>query len=150
MGGVYSPTLIFIRSDIMTLTNGIYIMGIDDVINNSEITEVDLTRIYGDNVESHLANASKKVYQIYHNSYRGLNQQRQVAFMDWWIEQDTTRQNIIRDAVIEYIRGALYSGIDLNIYISDKKAYSEHVIQTLRDGGLWFPQTINYEDEDIA
>jgi hypothetical protein len=121
----------------------------DDIINNSEITYDDLYDVFKEQIDKYLKLMSKRTYRVYHNSYKGLNRQRQIAFMDWWIQQDTNRQEVMREAIIEYVRGALMSGMDMNIYVNEKTPYTQDVIDILSQGELWFPQTIHYEDSDI-
>ena len=129
--------------------NGTYRIDIDDVLNNSEFTQTDLTNIFKEQVEANLKVISQRVNQIMFNAYRGLNKKRQIDFIKWWVEQETSRQNALRDAMIEYLRGVIYSGLDMNNY-DGGMTHSETVIDIMRDGDIWFPQTIEYEDDDIA
>ena len=129
--------------------NGTYRVEIDDVLNNSEFTQTDLTNIFKEQVEANLKVISQRVNQIMFNAYRGLNKKRQIDFIKWWVQQETYRQNALRDAMIEYLRGVIYGGLDMNNY-DGGMTHSETVIDIMRDGDIWFPQTIEYEDDDIA
>ena len=55
----------------------------------------------------------------------------------------------MREAIIEYIRGALYSGMDLREYTDQKPSYSVTVIDIFKENGLWVRAEIQYRDEDI-
>ena len=133
----------------MTTDNGQYLTTKNEVLNNSEFTEADLTDVYGEGLEFSLKLASRKTYNIMYSAYRGVNKGRQRLALNYMIAQDTTKQDTIRDATIEYIRGALSSGMDLKEYLVEKPNYSKSVIDILKQNDLWIVAEIQYQDEDI-
>jgi len=133
----------------MTLTNGQYIITKDEVIDNSEFTEADLTEVYGEAIEFYLINASKKTYNILYSAYRGVNKGRQRLALQYIINNDSDKQVTIREAIIEYIRGAMYSGMDLKEYLDVKPNFSHSVIDILKQDDLWIVAEYYYQDEDI-
>lgn len=134
----------------MELVNGQYLLTEDDVLNNSEFTSAELTEVFGEKLEYNLQNISRKTYRVMYNAYRGIHRERQVAWLDWYIQQEETRQNAMRDASIEYLRGAMYSGMDMKSYLGNEQSYSNGVIDILKENGLWILATVQYVDEDIA
>lgn len=133
----------------MKLVNDKYIIEEVDILDNSEITLEDLQDLYNNNIASNLFVASNKVYNIMYSAYRGLLRTRQVIALNYMIKQSTDLQNGMRDAIIEYIRGAVYSGIDLKQYESNENHYSKDVMNILRQNGLWILSTIEYQDSEI-
>lgn len=142
----------------MKLVNNQYMLELDDVLQNSEFEEVDLTEVYGDKMPYHLKSISRKVYSIMYNAYRGTSRDRQRKWLNWYIQQDTDRVEVMRDAMIEYLRGSLTTGMELLDYepsssIEERKAnvttYPPLVRDILRENGLWILSTVQYQDEEI-
>lgn len=133
----------------MTTDNGQYLTTKDEVLNNSEFSETDLTDVYGEELEFSLKLASRKTYNIMYSAYRGVNKGRQRLALNYMIAQDTIKQDAIMYATIEYIRGALSSGMDLKEYLAEKPNYSKSVIDILKQNDLWIVAEIYYQDEDI-
>jgi len=133
----------------MKLVNNQYLLEVDDVLNNSEFTQDDLNEVFGEQLKYNLENISRKTYRVMYGVYRGLYKERQKAYLDWYIQQDETRQNAMRDASIEYLRGAMYSGMDMQVYLGTTKAYSSTVCEILNESELLVYATIQYQDEDI-
>ena len=133
----------------MKLLNGKYLLETDDVLNNSEFDQTDLDDLFGEQVEYFLKSLSQKTYRVMYNAYKGVYPERQRIYIDWYI-QNQSKQDEIRDAEIEYLRGAIYSGMDMRIYVNDKKAHSEEVISILKESGLWFASFVNYCDDDVV
>lgn len=134
----------------MTLqSNGQYIINIDDVLNNSELTETELTEIYGERIDEHLINASNKIYNIMFSASPHFYRKRNADYIKYVIQNDTDKQNAIRAAIIEYVRGAWYSGMDLRAYENDKEQYSPFVKDILKENDLWIVSQIQYNDSDI-
>lgn len=131
------------------LDTGQYRIEENDIINNSEIMQEDLADLYDERVDMQLINASRKVYSVMYNAYRGIERERQRLALNYMIRNDTAKQDAIRDAIIEFIRGALLSGMDLNEYTGDAKYYSNSVKNILRENGLYVYGTISYRDEEI-
>jgi len=142
----------------MKLVNNQYEIEKDDILNNSEITNTDLTDVYGEKMEFHLKVASRKVYSIMYTVYGGKERERQYKVMRYMINNSKDMQRGIREAIIEYIRGALVSGMDLKDYlpsasIEERKenlaSYPPMVKNILEENGLWIKRQILYQDEDI-
>lgn len=143
----------------MKLVNGKYLLEINDVINNSEFNEEDLKEVFGEKIEYYLKNFSEKTYSIAYNAYRGIHRERQRIWLNWFIQQTDDRQNAMRDAQIEYVRGAVYSGMDLQDYLpsssieertTNKASYPPMLRNILYDNGLWVLSTIQYRDEELV
>lgn len=142
----------------MLLENDKYLLELDDVLNNSEFVTTDLTDVFGEKVKYYLKSFSMKTYSIMYSAYRGIHRERQKAWLNWFIQQDETRQDAMRDAAIEYIRGAIYSGMDMQDYLpsssveertKNEMVYPPMVRDILKENGLWILATIQYLDEDI-
>ena len=142
----------------MKLVNGKYLLEIDDVLNNSELTQTDLDDVFGEKVEYWLKSCSQKTYSIMYSAYRGIHRDRQRLWLNWFIQQADDRKDVMRDAAIEYVRGAVYSGMDMQDYlpsssieerVSNAAEYPPMLKNILRENGLWILATIEYLDEDI-
>ena len=129
--------------------NGEYYVTIDDVINNSEFTEEDLTSILGENIDKVLENLSARTYRVMYSAYNGWEQEQQKKELQYIINNNVSKQDTICDAIIEYIRGAVYSGLDLQVY-QGNKGYSQEVKDILYSGGLWIIAEIMADDENKA
>jgi hypothetical protein len=133
----------------MNLVNLEYQITKDEVIDNSEFSETELTDVYGGALDFHLKDASSKTYSIMYSAFPGINKERQNIAIRYMIGEDEKKQNGLREAIIEYIRGAMYSGMDLNLYLANGMAYSSEIINILKRNGLWIVAMIEYTDEDI-
>lgn len=135
----------------MKLVNNEYIIEIDDILNNSEIEEVDLTDVFGDNYKLNLAQLSQKTYRAMYSAYRGVYKEKQKKVLRYMINNSDEYKDVIMQSIIEYIRGAIISGLDLNDYVQDEiKRYPESVKEILRQGGLWVVSEITYREEDLV
>jgi len=126
--------------------NNEYIATIDDIVNNSEFTSEELVEVLGEGIEYHLSNMSKKTYRIMYSAYNGWNIEQQVLELQEIINNDEEKQQVILDAIVEYVRGAMYSGLDLQIYMGNK-GYSSELKDILRMGGLWIKGEILASDD---
>jgi len=126
-----------------------YLITKDEVIDNSEFTESDLNEVYGEALEFYLKNASSKTTSIMYSAFVGIDKQRQYAAIRYMLAQDATKVIGLRDAMIEYIRGAMYSGMDLNQYLQTGASHSVEVVNILKKHGLWIVAKIEYTDEEI-
>ena len=124
----------------------IFLVIIDDIVNNSEFTYDELVEVLGDGIEYHLSNMSKKTYRIMYSAYNGWNIEQQVLELQEIINNDEEKQQVILDAIVEYVRGAMYSGLDLQIYMGNK-GYSSELKDILRMGGLWIKGEILASDD---
>jgi len=129
--------------------NNEYLITKDEVIDNSEFSDNELVEVYGEAIDFYLKTASSKTYSIMYSAFIGINKERQYAAIRYMLEQDTTKVTGLRDAIIEYIRGAMYSGMDLNLYLGSGATYSPELVNILKKHGLWIVAKIDYADEDI-
>jgi len=159
LGRVYALPFILKRSEHMELVNGKYLIEVDDILNNSELTITDLNDTFGEQLEYWLKNLSQKTYRVMYSAYRGIHRERQRVWLDWFIQQSISRQEALRDAIIEYVRGSVYSGMDMQDYlpsnsIEERKAnkgiYPPHVREILKENGLWILATVQYLDEELV
>jgi len=130
-------------------TNNEYYIEIDDVLNNSEITEEDLNDTFGEQVENWLKTLSSRTYRVLYSAYKGWNIDQQVLELKYIINNNDDKKAIMMEAIIEYVRGAVYSGMDMNTYLG-KQGHSADVEYILRNGGLWFAGPILASEENKA
>jgi len=116
--------------------NNEYTVTIDDVIDNSEFSNSELVDVLGEGIEYHLTNMSKKTYRVMYSAYNGWNIEQQMLEMQEIINNNEDKQQVMLEAIVEYVRGAMYSGLDLQIYMGNK-GYSTELKDILRMGGLW-------------
>lgn len=143
----------------MELVNGQYLLEVDDVLNNSEFSDVELTDVFGEKTEFYLKSFSKKTYSIMYGAYRGIHRDRQRKWLNWFIQQDATLIDVMRDAAIEYVRGAVYSGMDMQDYLpsgsieerlANEAEYPPMLRDILKENGLWILSTVHYLDEELV
>lgn len=132
----------------MELENYEYYITKDDVINNSEFVETELTDVFGEKVDFFLKDISSKVYSIIYSAYRGVNKDKQYKGIRHLINNDTDKIAILQKAIIEYIRGEMAIGMGLNLYMN-KKHYSDEIISILKRGDMWIVAELTYREEDI-
>lgn len=145
----------------MNLVNNEYIIDQNDVINNSEIEETDLVEHFGEGYKFILAQLSQKTYRAIYSAYRGTDRIRQRKAIQYMIntgENSAELQLVVKQAIIEYVRAAIITGMDLDVYeraatpeerATNKVIHPRSVIEILREGGLWIPSPINYQDYEI-
>jgi hypothetical protein len=126
--------------------NNEYTITIDDVVDNSEFEQSDLADVFGEGIEYSLINISKKTYRVMYSAYIGWNIEQQRLEMQEIINDDEDKQQVMLEAIVEYVRGAVNSGLDLQIYLG-KQGYSDDVIDILRTGGLWIKGEIIAADD---
>ena len=129
--------------------NNEYTITISDVIDNSEFTDSDLVGIFGEGLEYNLTNLSKRTYRAMYSAYNGWNIDQQMLEMKYIINNDTDKKQVMLEAIVEYVRGAMYSGLDMQVYLGNK-GYSNEVKDILYNGGLWIIEEISAIDEDKA
>jgi hypothetical protein len=134
----------------MTLQdNGQYTITLDELLDETEFTNEDFTELYGEGLERGLINASNKVYNIMFSAAPNVYRKNNATYLNYLIQNSTTLQGAIKLAIIEYISGALYSGMDLRAYENDKQQYSNFVIDILKENELWVRAKFEYNDSDI-
>jgi len=126
-----------------TLRNQFYLT-IDDVIQNTQFTSED---IYALNID--LNEISEATYRIMLNFYKGPNPQKHADILKQMIIDSDEKQNGLRNAMLEFLRGAVVSGMDLNAYIARElqagftRSHAPVTVkQELRIAGLYFPGEI--------
>lgn len=115
---------------------------IDEVL---ELTNYDSSDIYEHNID--LGQLSRATYQYIASFYKGPNPERHFNAIKKLIEDEPQKQQTLKQAIVEVVKGALVSGMDLNAYIANlQNEHKEHVPHTvkeeLRYGGLYFPGEI--------
>lgn len=134
----------------MKLVDNEYQIEKDDVLNNSEFSESELVDTYGEKLEYYLKVASQRVYSIMYSAYGGVGKERQYEILRYMINNDEKKQIGLREAIIEYIRGAVYTGMDLNQYTKNGGAsYSDEVIAILKRYRLYVKATLVCQDEEL-
>lgn len=142
----------------MQLENNEYYIERDDILNNSEFTETELTEVFGEKLEFNLKLASRKVYLIMNSMYGGKEKERQYAILRYMINNDETKQRGIMGAIIEYVRGSMYTGMDMQDYLP-----SSSIEERMKNQAVYPPMVkdillqyiplikvqIIYNDEDI-
>lgn len=120
----------------------------DDVIQNTQYTSDD---IYQHNLD--LREISEGTYRVMHNFYRGPNPKKHADILQEMINENEALQNALLFSMLEFFRGAIVSGMDLNSYIatvvynqqtgsatSTEKTNAPHTVrEELRLGGLYYP-----------
>ena len=133
----------------MEKKNGLYVLELNDIINNSEIEETDLFDWGRENYMKHVHVICRKVMNVLYSAYHGINPERQKVIVDYFIDNSADKQNALMFAQIEYLRAALTTGLDIKEYESGMLEYQDSLIQELRNGGLWYASEIVYEDSDL-
>lgn len=125
-----------------------FYLTIDDVVSETNYNSED---VYEQNVD--LKEISQATYRVMHNFYKGHNPRKHAEILQQMIIDDLEKQKHLKFAMLEFLRGALVSGMDLNAYIATvvynqqtggsshtEKTNSPHTVrEELRIGGLYFP-----------
>jgi hypothetical protein len=127
-------------------SNNEYSITLTEVIDGSEFTEAELVDTFGEGIEGHLNNISRKTYRALYSAYCGWEIDQQVLELQEIINLSETKQDVMKEAMIEYVRGAMYSGLDLQVYLGGK-GYSEELKDILYAGGLWIIEGIVATDD---
>lgn len=121
-----------------------YVLELDDVIQNTDYTSEDL--------EAHqidLRTISRDTYRVLYSFYKGANAElNRKKFDDYVIEYNKSFGLMF--VMIEYLKGAIISGLDLNSYVNEffpamngnmnqKRHFSNTVKEEARSQGLYFP-----------
>lgn len=130
------------------LNNQYYATG-QDIINRTLYEEEDLKDVFGDRYDVEIQNLSQEVYDIMLSAYVGIDKDRQLKALEYMINQSTSKQQALLNAIIELVKGAVTSGLDSEKYVSGEYVYPKSVIAKLKNGGLWIVSKIDYRDSDI-
>jgi hypothetical protein len=111
-----------------------YYLEVGDVVDNSFYSESDLGRVFNDNVAKTIKLLSRDIYALMYSYYKGVYMNEHKEFIQHRIELEKEQ---FKRAVIEHIKGAIESGMDLNAYIDQpKERYPRTVYTELRIGNL--------------
>ena len=135
----------------MKLVNDEYVIEINDILNNSEIDEVDLSETFGDKYKLHLARISSRTYHDMYSAFIGPSHrlEKQTKALRYIIKNDENKQNGLMMAMIENLREALITGGDLKEYENGVRIVLDVVKSRLESVGLWRVAEISYREEDI-
>lgn len=118
-------------------TQELYIT-LDDVLNETSLTSKDIQDKLGANFEDVIERElSRGVYRYLHAQYRGFDNKEHVRILNALIFNNGNYQEALKLAMVEYVKGAVYSGMDLNAYSHDTlKDLPDNVMWELKNGGL--------------
>jgi len=125
-----------------------FYLTVDDVIQHTQFTSEDLVQ---ENID--LREISQGTYRVMHSFYKGHNPKKHTDILNEMIVNDPEKQQGLLNAMLEFLRGALVSGMDLNAYIATvvynevsgasshtEKTNAPHTVrEELRIGGLYYP-----------
>jgi hypothetical protein len=134
----------------MRLLNNEYVIELDDILNNSEITEEDIKNTFGDNYKKELERMTRKIYRAIDLGYNGTDTVDHHKITRQLIINDTNRQKGFMYAVIEYIRMAIINGGDMVEYETGIFKLPNVVLHELIRFDCWFPYDFNFELSDIS
>lgn len=120
---------------------------LDDVLNETSFTSKDMQDKLGANftdvIEREL---SRAVYRYLHGLHKGFDHYDHTRTLNALIFNNSNYQYAIKLAMIEMVKGAMYSGMDLNAYSAEvdptptgnvsRKSIPDGVLHELRAGGL--------------
>lgn len=120
---------------------------LDDVLNETSFSSKDVQDKLGENfvmvIERDL---SRAVYRYLHGLHRGFDHNNHTRTLNALIFNNSNYQYAIKSAMIEMVKGAMYSGMDLNAYSAEvdptptgnatRKNIPDGVLHELRAGGL--------------
>ena len=118
-------------------TNETYIT-IDDVINETSFTSKDIQDKLGEQFDRVVErDLSRAVYRYLHGLRRGFDNDRQTRILNALIFNNRTYQRGLKLAMVELVKGAMYTGMDLNAYSAEMlKALPDTVMHELKNAGL--------------
>jgi len=113
----------FLRRKLMKLNDAgtEYQLELNDVVNETDISSDDLGLIFGD-IAKGLRIISHAVYRLIYDYYPGLYKNDHIVYMRTKISNNLyEEQTFLKNAMLEAVKGAVHSGMDLNVYIDDAK-----------------------------
>ncbi len=118
-----------------------FYLTVGDVVTNTQFTSEDIALHNMD-----LKEISQATYRVMHNFYKGPNPQKHAEILRNKIIEDPEKQKGLMFAMLEFLRGAMISGMDLNAYIANElmsgtSRYNapKTVKEELKINGLYFP-----------
>jgi len=111
---------------------------IDDVLNETSLSSKDVQDKLGEAFERVIERElSRDVYRYLHGLYRGFDNKEHTRILNALIFNNGNYQEGLKWAMIEHVKGAVYSGLDLNKYSAESlKALPDTVMWELKNGGL--------------
>lgn len=118
-------------------TQELYIT-IDDVLNETSFSSKDVQDKLGEQFERVIERElSRGVYRYLHGLYRGFDNKEHTRILNALIFNNGNYQEALKWAMIEHVKGAVYSGLDLNAYSAESmKSLPDNVLWELKNGGL--------------
>jgi hypothetical protein len=123
---------------------------IDDVINESSFTSKDIQDKLGEQFDRVVErDLSRNVYRYLNGLRRGFDNARHTRILNALIFNNRKYQRAMKLAMVEMVKGAMYSGMDLNAYSAEVlKAIPDTVLHELKNGGLIdLVGTLHIDDE---
>lgn len=125
-----------------------FYLTMDDVVQNTNIESDEIYQLKID-----LREISEATYRVIHNFYKGHNPNKHADILRDMIIEDPDKQRGLLHAMLEFLRGAVISGMDLNAYIATvvynqqtggsvhtEKTNAPHTVrEEIRMGGLYYP-----------
>lgn len=114
--------------------NNEYYIDVGDVLDNTMYTEQELGLVFGNNLKKAMRIMSQDVWSLIYSEYRGPYMSDHVNYMQAKVDNNQQREQYqLKRAIIEHVKGAVESGMDLNEYIDQpKNKYPRTVINELR------------------
>ena len=117
---------------------------IDDLLNNTEFSDADLADKLGERYQDIIKrDLSRMLCRAVYGAYRGKEPKKHRDFINAYVLNNTFAQTKLRDAFIELVKGAMYSGMDLLAYRQQLAGETKHkhvpdtVYEELLMGDLW-------------
>lgn len=135
---------------------------LDDILNETSFTSKDLQDKLGANFEDVISrDLSRAVYRYLHGLHRGFDHHEHTRVLNALIFNNSSYQYALKLAMVEMVKGAMYSGMDLNAYSADvdptptgtasRKSLPDSVMFELKNGGLLdLAGDITITDETLA
>lgn len=119
-----------------SVTNEYYI-DVDDVLAETTYSSDELGRVFGV-IDKELKLLSRAIYRLIYDWYPGLNKSDHITYMQEKIVANANNeQRFLKYAMIEMVKGAIESGMDLNAYLNEPKdTYPPTVYSELRSARL--------------
>ena len=134
----------------MELVGTQYYLEINDIVQHTNYTSEDIAQ---HNID--LKMLSRDVYRVLYNLGSTRNKEQHRKKIDQYIIENNKSEGLMF-VMIEFLRGALVSGKDLNAYTNDmilnmrtgamveKNSYSRTVKEEAKSQGLYFPGEIRW------
>jgi hypothetical protein len=114
--------------------NNEYYIDVNDVLDNTMYTEQELGLVLGNNLKKAMRIFSQDIWSLIYSAYRGPYMSDHVSYMQTKVDNNQQREQYqLKRAIIEHVKGAMESGMDLNEYLDQpKNKYPRTVINELR------------------